>query len=174
MVAFAKTTLKARHATSGANPDPKALDAISKELTGKLTAFEKTIDQFAANTAYKTLVSINTQCGKMNAAMIVPYVGTAVAGLCGKVAALDIRLAGLKQHADAHLANGMTAKERLFDKMNAMQAGAQGGMPMQGNMMQPVMMPMQNQMQQNMPINGPMNAQQAQVPPANTDDNNDG
>lgn len=64
----------------------------------------------------------------MSAAMAAPYVGTAVAGLCGKIATIDLKIDMLIGRAEFLLANALTAKEAMFARMNAMQAGGMSGM----------------------------------------------
>jgi hypothetical protein len=82
------------------------------------------------------LDKLSQQCGSpmMSGAMASPYVGTAVAGLCGKIATVDLKVDMLLGRAEFLLANALTAKEAMFARMNAAQAGgisgmAQGAMP---------------------------------------------
>ncbi len=77
----------------------------------------------------------------MSAAMAAPYVGTAVAGLCGKIATVDLKVDMLLGRAEFLLANALTAKEAMFARMNAAQAGGISGMAQGAGGMIPPGMP---------------------------------
>ncbi|MDP3372344.1 MAG: hypothetical protein Q8S21_05590 [Candidatus Paracaedibacteraceae bacterium] len=143
MEAFAKTTLKttktimkARKIMMKPNSDPQAIIKIHAELAKNLEKFTDTIEKFRGNAAYKGLEAINKTCGTpvMSAAMSMPYVGTAVAGMCGKIATIDLKVATMLFQAESTIANGGIVNDKMQEKVTAMQSMTSGGMPGQAMM----------------------------------------
>lgn len=119
-----------RMASSNSNTPPEQLQAMSAQLDGLINNIQAKIVMFRQMPIIVMLDTLSQQCGSpvMSAAMAAPYVGTAVAGLCGKIATIDLKIDMLIGRAEFILANALTAKEAMFARMNAMQAGGVSGM----------------------------------------------
>lgn len=119
-----------RMASSNSNTPPDQLQAMSLQLDGLINQIQAKIVMFRQMPIIIMLDTLSQQCGSpmMSAAMAAPYVGTAVAGLCGKIATVDLKVDMLLGRAEFLLANALTAKEAMFARMSAAQAGGMTGM----------------------------------------------
>lgn len=119
-----------RMASSNSNTPPDQLQAMSLQLDELVNNIQAKIVMFRQMPIIMMLDTLSQQCGSpmMSAAMAAPYVGTAVAGLCGKIATVDLKVDMLLGRAEFLLANALTAKEAMFARMNAAQAGGMAGM----------------------------------------------
>lgn len=129
------TIAKIRMASSNPNTPPAQLQAMSLQLDELVNNIQAKIVAFRKTPIIVTLDKLSEKCGSpmMSAAMAAPYIGTAVAGLCGKIATVDLKVDMLLGRAEFLLANALTAKEAMFARMSAAQAGGVSGM-MQGAM----------------------------------------
>jgi len=121
---MSKTVMKARKVMTHPNSALHELEKINHELDAEIQSFEKIIDGFRNNAIYQMLQMINQTCGSppMTVSMSVPYIGTAVAGMCNKIGAVDLKVSGMLFQAETVLSTAMSAKERMTDKLQAMQA----------------------------------------------------
>ena len=124
-----------RMASSNPKTPPDQLQAMSLQLDELVNNIQAKIVTFKKMPVILTLDKLSETCGSpmMSAAMAAPYIGTAVAGLCGKIATVDLKVDMLLGRAEFLLANALTAKEAMFARMNAAQAAGVSGM-MQGAM----------------------------------------
>ena len=120
-----------RMASSNSNTPPEQLQAMSMQLDRLINDIQAKIVMFRRMPIIMMLDTLSQQCGSpvMSAAMAAPYIGTAVAGLCGKIATVDLKVDMLLGRAEFLLANALTAKEAMFARMSAAQVGGTYGMP---------------------------------------------
>ena len=139
-----KTTIKisriimdCRNSMLRPGPDLKMyFDEMRKKtfvLERELMVMQMSIEKFRINIVYLSLENAGKMCNTMpiTAAMAMPYVGTAVAGMCGRVGFVEAKVLALLANAELKVSEGMTILQNMNDKIMAMEQA--GGMTLWSN-----------------------------------------
>ncbi len=108
-----------RIATTDPNTPPENLSTMSTNLNASIIKIQQNITMFRGMPIFAVLYKANQVCATPFAtvAMAIPGAGQALASLCNKIAAMDIKVELLFGKADFVLMNALAAKDSLYMRM---------------------------------------------------------
>lgn len=103
-------------------PDPKKMLPLRDALERELLALQMSVSAFRMNVVYISLENAGKMCNTMpiTAAMAMPYVGTAVAGMCGRIGFFEAKILTLLTNAEAKISEGVILLRNINEKIMTM------------------------------------------------------